>query len=137
MTKSEYDTKDVMRLLGDILLGGGLALAVCCGILFLGAAAVSMGWLRESLSGQFAVASCAVGTACGAGFTVLRCRRRTLLLGLSVSAVFFLLLLTIGIFAYGTASLERGGLALLCGSLCGGAAVGLLCGRPKKKKRRA
>lgn len=135
MTKPE-EARDVVRLLGNILLGGALALAVCCALLFLAAAAISVGWLREELSLQLTVAGCAVGTACGALFAILRCKKRALLVGLSVSAVFFLLLLTAGVLVYGDVALEQGGAALLCGSVCGGAAAGLLCAGPGKKKRK-
>lgn len=137
MTKTEHEAKDMVKLLGTVLLGGALALAVCCGFLFCAAVAISVGWLKEDAAGHLTVAGCAVGTACGALFAVLRSRSRTLLVGLAVAAVFFLLLLTIGLLGYDTMSLEQGGVALCCGSVCGGAAVGLLCGRPKKKKRRA
>lgn len=137
MTKSDYEAKDVIRLLGTILLGGVIALAVCCVFLFAASAAISVGWLREEASLQIIVAGCALGTACGVIFAILQHRRRTLLIGLSVAGVFFLLLLSIGMLIYDTMSLEQGGPAILCGSLCGGAAVGLLFGRPKKKKRKA
>ena len=134
MTKSE-EARDVVRLLGNILLGGVLALVVCCGLLFLAAGAISVGWLKEEASFQITVAACTIGTACGALFAVLRCKKRAVLVGLAVAAVFFLLLLSIGMLAYEDMALEQGGAALLCGSLCGGAAVGLLCTQREKKKR--
>lgn len=136
MTRPEHEAKDLVKLLGNILLGGGVALAVCCSLLFLAAAAISVGWLSDGSVRQVTVAGCAVGTACGALLAIRRCGSRTLLVGLCVSVVFFLLLLTIGMLSYEDMSLEQGGAALLCGSLCGGAAMGLLCGRPKKKRRR-
>lgn len=134
MTKSE-EARDVLRLLGNILLGGALALAVCCGLLFLAAAAISVGWLKEDASFQITVAACTIGTACGALLAILRCRKRTVLVGLAVAAAFFLLLLSVAMLVYKDIALEQGGAALLCGSLCGGAAVGLLT-TPKKRSRR-
>lgn len=134
MTKSE-EARDVVRLLGYILLGGVVALAVCCALLFLAAAAISVGWLKEDASFQITVAACTAGTACGALFAILRCKKRAVLVGLAVAAAFFLLLLSVGMLAYEDMALEQGGAALLCGSLCGGAAVGLLCTRREKKKR--
>lgn len=136
MTKPE-EARDVVRLLGNILLGGVLALAVCCVLLFLAAVSISVGWLKEELSFQITVAGCAIGTLCGALFSILRCKKRALLVGLSVSAVFFLLLLTAGVLIYGEVELEQGGAALLCGSLCGGAAAGLLRARPEKRKKKS
>ncbi len=137
MTKTEHEVKTVVELIGNILLGGVLALAVCCALLFLASVAISAGWLKEDLISEFAVAGCAVGTACGALCAILRCKSKTLVIGLAVAAVFFLLLLTAGLMAYGQLSLEQGGILRLCASLCGGGAMGLLCGRPRKKKRRA
>lgn len=136
MTKMERDTKDIMKVIGSILLGGVLAVAVCCALLFCAAAAISVGWLKESGVQLTVVLSCAVGTACGAFWAIRRCKSRVLIVGLLVSAVFCLLLLTMGVLVYRDIDLGQGAIAALCGSLCGGAAMGLLCGRPKKKKRK-
>lgn len=136
MTKTEHEAKDIIKLLGNIILGGGLALAICCALLFCAAAAISVGWLKEDGITQITVACCAVGTACGALWAIKRCRSRVLVVGLLVSAVFLLLLLTVGVLIYREVLLEQNALAVSCGSLCGGAAMGLLCGRPKKKKRK-
>lgn len=134
MTKTERDTKDIIKVIGTILLGGVLAMAVCCALLFCAAAAISMGWLKESA--QLTSVCCAVGTACGAFWAIQRCKSRVLVVGLLVSAVFFLLLLTVGVLAYQNVNLGQGAIPVLCGSVCGGAAMGLVCGRPKKKKRK-
>ena len=49
-----------------------------------------------------------------------------------MGAVLFLLLLTAGMLAYDSASLEQGGTAILCACLCGGALAGLLGGRRRR-----
>lgn len=136
MTKTEHEARGIVELIGNILLGGILALGICCVLLFLAAAAISAGWLGEGLIRQITAAGCAVGTACGALCAILRCKGKTLIVGLAVAVVFFLLLLTVGAVVYGELSLEQGSILRLCASLCGGGAAGLLCGRPKKKKRR-
>lgn len=136
MAKTEREAKDIIKLIGNILLGGVLAAAVCCALLFCAAAAISRGWLKDEQITQLTVACCALGTACGALWAIRRCGRRVLLVGLLVSAVFFLLLLTVGVLVYRDIDLEQGAVAVLCGSVCGGAAMGMLCGRPKKKKKR-
>lgn len=135
MAKTEHEAKDIINLLWNILLGGGLALAICCALLFCAAAAISMGWLTEE-STQLTVASCAAGTACGSFWAIRRCGSRVLVVGLLVSAVFFLLLLTVGVLVYRDVSLGEDTLAVFCGGICGGVATGLLCARPKKKKRK-
>lgn len=136
MTKSEHEAKDTIKAMGNILLGGVLSLAVCCTLLLCAAAAISVGWLREESMTQLIVVCCAIGTACGAFWAIRCCKRRVLLVGLLVSAVFLLLLLTIGVVCFRGVDLEQGFMAVLCGSVCGGTAMGLFCSRPKKKKRK-
>lgn len=137
MMKTEHDAKNIVQLMGHILLGGVLSLVICCALLFCAAAAISVGWLKEEAVTQLIVACCALGTAGGSLWAIRHCRRRVLLVGLLVSAVFLLLLLTIGVVCFRGVDLERGITAVLCGSVCGGAAMGLLCGRPRKKKRKS
>ena len=76
----------------------------------------------------------------GGLLAVRRCGSRALIVGLTTGGVLFLLLLTIGALCFETVSLEAGGIGLLCGSLCGGAAAGILGGggkkKPARKKRR-
>ena len=97
---------------------------------------------REELSAPWMNVACAVLAVCVAGafaggmYTVRRLRTRTLLLGLGVGAVLFLLLLTAGLLAYDSASLENGGIGVLCACLCGGGISGVLFRQPKKKRRK-
>ena len=72
---------------------------------------------------------------------VRRCGTRGLLVGLATGSVLFLLLLTVGVLFFQSMTPQSGGIGLLCGCLCGGAAAGLLRGGGKKrttakKKRR-
>ena len=80
------------------------------------------------------------GAFAGGLLAVRRCGSRALIVGLTTGGVLFLLLLTIGALCFETVSLEAGGIGLLCGSLCGGAAAGILGGggkkKPARKKRR-
>ena len=77
---------------------------------------------------------------CAGGLCGRPCGSRALIVGLTTGGVLFLLLLTIGALCFETVSLEAGGIGLLCGSLCGGAAAGILGGggkkKPARKKRR-
>lgn len=136
MNKTETEGKNVVELLGNILLGGGIALAVCCVFLFFAALAISTGWLSETTIHQLTVTGCILGTASGALFAIRRSRSRTLLIGLAVAVVFVLLLLTVGILVFEGMSVEQGGFSLILGSLCGGSAVGLIGGKKTKKRRK-
>ena len=123
-----------------ILLGGVLALAICCLFLLGCSVAVSNGLAGEDLGYQFTVVGCVLGGFGGGVFAAKRCGGG-LLAGLGVGAVLFLLLLTIGTLFFETMSLQAGGIGLLCGALCGGAAAGLLSGgrgkkSPRKKHRK-
>ena len=81
------------------------------------------------------LACCVIGALIGGMYAAGRIGRRTLLVGLGVGGVLFLLLLTAGLLAYDTASVEQGGGGLLCGCLCGGGLAGLLGGLGKKRRR--
>ena len=117
-----------------ILLGGLMALAICCLFLLGCSVAVSRGLAGEELGYQFTVVGCVLGGFGGGVFAVKRCGG--LLAGLGTGAVLFLLLLTIGALFFETMSLQAGGIGLLCGSLCGGAAAALLAGGRKKNPPR-
>ena len=137
MRKTEEDQGTrLVRAMTNILLGGVVALAVCLMFLFLCSIGISGGWLQEGLMYQMAVVSCVIGGFAGAMTAVRRCGARALIVGLAVGAVFFLLLLTVGVLLFESMSLEAGGLGLLCGGLCGGAAAGLMGSKPKKKRRK-
>ena len=137
MRKTEEDQGTrLVRAMTNILLGGVVALAVCLMFLFLCSIGISGGWLQEGLMYQMAVVSCVIGGFAGAMTAVRRCGSRALIVGLAVGAVFFLLLLTVGVLLVESMSLEAGGLGLLCGGLCGGAAAGLMGSKPKKKRRK-
>ena len=137
MRKTEEDQGTrLVRAMTNILLGGVVALAVCLMFLFLCSIGISGGWLQEGLMYQMAVVSCVIGGFAGAMTAVRRCGSRALIVDLAVGAVFFLLLLTVGVLLFESMSLEAGGLGLLCGGLCGGAAAGLMGSKPKKKRRK-
>ena len=137
MRKTEEDQGTrLVRAMTNILLGGVVALAVCLMFLFLCSIGISGGWLQEGLMYQMAVVSCVIGGFAGAMTAVRRGGSRALIVGLAVGAVFFLLLLTVGVLLFESMSLEAGGLGLLCGGLCGGAAAGLMGSKPKKKRRK-
>ena len=137
MRKTEEDqSAKLVRVITGVLLGGVLALGVCLVFLFLCAVGVSGGRLSEDLMDRMAIVGCVLGGFAGGLFAVRRCGSASLLAGLAAGAVLFLLLLTIGLLLYDGMSVEHGGLGLLSGALCGGAAAGLLGARPKKKKRR-
>ena len=82
------------------------------------------------------LAVCVLGAMTGGLYAARRIGRRTLLVGLGVGGVLFLLLLTAGLLAYDTASVDQGGVGLLSACLCGGGIAGVLGGASKKKRRR-
>ena len=76
-----------------VLLGGILALAVCCLFLLGCSVAVSNGLAGEDLGYQFTIVGCVLGGFSGGLLAVKRCGCG-LLAGLGAGAVLFLLLLT-------------------------------------------
>lgn len=137
MRKNEEEQgAKLVKFMGGILLGGVLALLVCLAVLLICSAGISGGWISDRYMMQCTLAGCVLGSLSGGMFAVLRCRARTLLVGLGVGCVFFLLLLTIGLLFYPDMSVERQGLSLLCASLVGGVLAGFLGRKPKKKRRK-
>ena len=120
----------------EILKGGVLAGIVTIVSLLVCAILVSMGVLPVSAMEGVVLAVCVLGTLIGGVYAVGRSGGRSLLAGLGVGAVLFLLLLTAGLIAYEGASIANGGVGILCACLCGGAIPGILGRKPKKKRRR-
>lgn len=120
----------------DLLKGGVLAGVAAIVALLLCAVLVSAGLLRERWMDGAVLAVCVLGALAGGIYAVRKIGSRTLLVGLGVGAVLFLLLLTAGLLAYDTASVEQGGVGILCACLCGGGIAGILGGGAKKKRRR-
>jgi len=133
--EEERGTRLVQHM-SAVLLGGVIALLVCLVLLFLCSLAISAGWLADRSMLQYTLASCVLSCLIGGRYAVSRCRSRTLLVGLGTGAVFFLLLLTIGIIFCSDMSVENHAVGLVLASLAGGALAGLLGGRPKRKKRK-
>lgn len=138
--KEEEQSAKLIRCGMGLVLGGVAALAVCFVFLLVASAAISGGLAGEELMYQLTIVGCVLGTFAGGLLAVRRCGSRALIVGLTTGGVLFLLLLTIGALCFETVSLEAGGIGLLCGSLCGGAAAGILGGggkkKPARKKRR-
>ena len=136
--KEEDQSTRLIRCGIDVVCGGILALAVCFLFLLGASAAISVGAVGEQMLYQLTVAGCVLGSFAGGTFAVKRCGG-ALLTGLTTGCVLFLLMLTIGTLCFDTVSLEEGGLGLLGGVLCGGAAAGLMGsgrGMDSRKKRR-
>ena len=120
----------------EILKGGVLAGAVTIASLLICAILVSMGVLSVNAMSGAVMAVCVLGTMVGGGYAVHKSGSQSLLSGLGVGSMLFLLLLTAGLFAYQDASIANGGAGILCACLCGGAIPGILGRKPKKKHRR-
>lgn len=141
MRKGEEDQGTVLLRYGKaILLGGAVGFLSCVLFLLLASFGVSRGLIGAELRYQLTVVGCVLGGFIGGVFAVRGCRGRGLFVGLAVGGAHFLLQLTLGLLIYKDVSMESGGVGLLCGALCGGAAAGILSGGSRKtsksKKRR-
>lgn len=89
MRKSEEEqgTK-LVRFMWGILLGGVLALLVCLAVLLICSVGISGGWISDRHMVQCTFVGCVLGSFVGGMFAVLRCRARTLLVGLGAGAFF-------------------------------------------------
>lgn len=120
----------------ELLKGGVLAGVVTILALLACAVLVSSGLLRERWMAGAVLAVCVIGAFAGGTYAVRAIGGRALFVGLGVGLVLFLLLLTAGLLAFETASLEQGGVGICCACLCGGAISGMLGRKPKKKRKR-
>lgn len=119
-----------------LLKGGGVAVVTAALGLVVCALLVSGGVVGERLMGRGVLAICVVSSLVGGLVAVRRLERGTLLAGLGVGGILFLLLLTAGFLLYEDASLSNGGVPILIACCCGGAIAGVLGGRPRKKRKR-
>lgn len=119
-----------------LLKGGGVAVVTAALGLVVCALLVSGGVVGEKLMGRGILAICVVSSLVGGLVAVRRLERGTLLAGLGVGGILFLLLLTVGFLLYEDASLSNGGVPILIACCCGGAIAGVLGGRPRKKRKR-
>ena len=119
-----------------LLKGGALAVVTAALGLVVCSLLVSGGVMGERLIGRGVLAICVVSSLAGGLLAVHRLERGTLLAGLGVGGILFLLLLTAGFLLYEDASISNGGVPILIACCCGGAIAGVLCGRPRKKRKR-
>ena len=140
MHRPEEDQSVLLLRYGKaVLIGGGVAFLVCLAVLLLSSVAIAQGFLSGGHRYQMCVVGCVTGGLIGGVWAVRHAPARGLLVGLATGGVLFLLVLTLSLLLYDAMSFENGGLGILCGALCGGAAAGILAGRggkPKKKRRR-
>lgn len=120
----------------EVLKGGVLAGVTTILALLVCAVLVSVGVMPVDAMYGAVLGVCVLGGLAGGIYAVRRVEGRSLLVGLGVGSVLFLLLLTAGLIAYQGASVANGGAGILCACLCGGAIPGLLARKPKKKRRR-
>ena len=140
MKKKERRPKEMgsqwLNAMCEVLKGGVLAGVVTILVLLICAVLVSVGLVPVEAMYGAVLAACALGAFAGGIYAVRHVEGRSLLAGLGVGVVLFLLLLTAGFIVYQGASVANGGAGILCACLCGGAIPGLLARKPKKKRRR-
>ena len=119
-----------------LLKGGALVVVTAALGLVVCSLLVSGGVMGERLIGRGVLAICVVSSLAGGLLAVHRLERGTLLAGLGVGGILFLLLLTAGFLLYEDASISNGGVPILIACCCGGAIAGVLGGRPRKKRKR-
>lgn len=120
----------------DLLKGSALAGISAILLLLLGAILISSGVLKERWIDGTVLTVCVFAALVGGLYAVKRIGKRTLLVGLGVGMVLFLLLLAAGVLAYGATSMGDSGTGVLCACVCGGGIAGILGSTPKKKRRR-
>jgi len=135
-SRKEEHSATWLTAMVDVLWGGGVALAAALIVLALEAGLISFGILGEGQMDNAVMAACVLGGLIGGLVAVRRNRSKALLLGIGAGIVLFLLLLTLGMLAYGVPAVDQRGVTLGCACLCGGAIAGILGSASKKKRRK-
>lgn len=144
MRKNEEEQGAMLLRCGkNILLGGGVGVIACFGVLLMAALGISGGLFGMEIQYQLVVVSCVLGSFAGGAWAAGRCPAQRLWVGIAVGIGLFLFQLTLGILLFEGSTVENGGVGLLFGDLCGGAAAGLMAkgkrrrgGKAKNRKRR-
>jgi len=123
---------NVCELLKGSVIAGltVLVLLIICAVL------TSFGVIRQNWMSGSVLAVCIFSAMVGGSYAANRIRAYTLMVGLGVACILFLLLLAAGTIAYGTVTIEKNGIAILASCLCGGGISGILTCRPRKKRKR-
>lgn len=137
MRKNEEEQGRILLRCGkSVILGGGVGATVCLLLLLLAAIGISSGFFSMKLQYQLAVVGCVLGSFAGGAWAVRQCSAQRMLVGLAVGGVLFLLQLTAGLLLFETAAFENGGIGLLFGDLCGGAAAALVTKEKRRKNKK-
>lgn len=126
----------ILSVMMAALLGGAVAVVAAMALLLIGAFGISSGMVPEKWKLQLAVISCVVGGLFGSGFAIRRVKGMGLLTGISVGAVFCLILLTVNLLCYGSAANGLETFAIPAGCMCGSLIAGLRGGKKGRKKRK-
>lgn len=135
--KSEEEQAGMLLHCGKAVLWGcGTAFLMGIALLLLAALGVSRGLVDSGLRYQLTVVSCVLGSFAG-GLLAVRNAPATvhgLFMGVAVGGALFLIQLSLGLLLYEELTMGSGGMGLLFGDLCGGAAAGIL-GRGGKRRK--
>lgn len=119
-----------------VILGALVALGVELIVLFLGAAAVSAGILKQDTTMQVTAAACLIGCLAGGSLSSVRWNSGRLIAGVLTGLLCFALILTVALLREGTPELGTQALIECAGCLVGGGIAGVLAGGKRKRKRK-
>ena len=122
--------------LSDLLKGSAIAGITVLVLLIVCAVLISVEIIKQRWMEGAVLSVCVIGAMVGACYAANRIGKYTLLIGIMVATILFLLLLVAGYLAYGTGSIEQNGSSILFSCLCGGGIAGILTSRPRKKRKR-
>ena len=115
---------------------GGVLAGICSVfLLFLFACLISNGIIKEQWMGTSVLLACVGSTMIGGFFATRHAKGKSILPGLGVGGILFLLLVVSGMLVYGELE-EEACLKILCSCLAGGSLAGIIGRKAKKKRRR-
>lgn len=132
MSKNREKVQDTpLQTMISVLTGAVCALVICALLLLAASVGISVGVWGEDGVYRLTLSACLVGNL--AGGIIAQIRVRGIWVAVGASAVFCLLLLTVGVCALNARPFEPSGLGLMAAALLGGVLAGLL----RRGKRRS
>ena len=135
MPKKETENS-MPKFVRSSLIGTLATFFVCVILILLGSLCVTQGLISEQHIMKYILFTCFLGCFIGGTMGASKAKSKTLVIGICVAIVVFLIQMFIGHISYTEASVEEKGIPLLLADLAGGILAGFIGGRRKKRKKR-
>lgn len=132
--KEKKSETQLVQVVSSLMSGVILAFGISVLLLFLTAHLVASGTLGEKAAVTAELIASAVGCFCGGIYTALSCRKRMMLLGITVGVIYYAAWTIIGLLCYSDVT-ALAGIRNLLAAVVGGGIAGFLCAGLRTKRK--